>query len=197
MIGLRYFIFNKPFGYLSQFTNEGKYKGLGELKLFPPDVYSIGRLDADSEGLLIITNDKSLNQKLLHPTNEHVRTYHAQVEGNMDEFAINELKRGVLITVNGGYYTTKPCEANVLKEKKIIERNPPIRDRKTIPTSWVELKLTEGKNRQVRKMTAAVGYPTLRLIRVAIENLELGKLQPGQAVEIDKKEIYSMLKIEM
>ena len=190
-----YYILNKPFGYLSQFTKEGRYRGLSDLNLFPPNVYAVGRLDADSEGLLILTDDKALNQLLLKPENEHERTYWAQVEGTADDFACNEMERGVLINVSGGYYKTKPCKARLISSPKLPERQIPIRFRKSVPTSWIEIKLTEGKNRQVRKMTAAVGYPTLRLIRVAIENLELGKLPEGEMKEVNKDEIYKLLNL--
>lgn len=193
----RYYAVYKPFRMLCQFSPEGDKLTLASLGPFQKDVYPVGRLDYDSEGLLILTNDNFLKNKILDPSNSHGRTYCVQVEGNPDQSDIHILESGLIININGNAYKAKPCTAKLISEPNLPERNPPIRFRRNIPTSWIELNLTEGKNRQVRKMTAAVGYPTLRLIRVAIENLELGKLQPGQAVEIDKKEIYSMLKIEM
>lgn len=190
----RYFIIYKPYGMLSQFSKEGNYATLADLFDFPKDVYPLGRLDADSEGLLIITNDKNLNYKLLHPKFKHNRTYLAQVEGAIDNEAIEKLQKGVEININGQPHKTLPAKAKIINApKEIEERNPPIRFRKNIPTSWIELSLAEGKNRQVRKMTAVVGYPTLRLIRIKIENLQLFPLKSGEVKEISKKQIYRLL----
>ena len=169
-------LFNKPFGVLSQFTPEAGHRALDEFG-FPPNVYAAGRLDHDSEGALLLTDDGRLIKKLLDPKFEHPRTYLAQVDGQISQEAVNQLKRGVNIKD----YRTKPCQAEIVEApENLWERVPPIRYRANIPTSWVRLTLTEGKNRQVRRMTAAVGFPTLRLIRVQIGNLPLGDLQPGE-----------------
>lgn len=191
-----YYILNKPYGYLSQFTDEGRFKGLSHLINVASDIYPVGRLDADSEGLLILTNDNTLKNQLLEPANEHTRTYAVQVEGMVDTESISRLKQSVQINVNGKLYKTKPAKnVLILKEVNFPERIPPIRFRKTVPTSWIQLSLTEGKNRQVRKMTAAIGFPTLRLIRVAIEDLHLENINAGEVVEMDKKTIYKLLKL--
>ena len=169
-------IFNKPFGVLSQFTPEAGHRALNEFG-FPPNVYSAGRLDHDSEGALLLTDNGPLIKKLLDPKFEHPRTYLAQVDGQITQEAVNQLKRGV--TIKG--YRTKPCQAEIVDApENLWERVPPIRYRANIPTSWIRLTLIEGKNRQVRHMTAAVGFPTLRLIRVKIGNIPLGDLQPGE-----------------
>ena len=179
---------------LSQFSKEGEHATLADLFDFPKDVYPVGRLDSDSEGLLIITNDKNLNYKLLHPKFKHFRTYLAQVDGAIDIEAIEKLQKGVDIKVNKQVYRTLPAKVKIIDTpKEIEERKPPIRFRKNIPTSWIELSLSEGKNRQVRKMTAIVGYPTLRLIRIKIENLQLFPLKSGEVKEISKNEIYRLL----
>jgi len=183
---------------LSQFSREGDNKALADLKFnFPKDAYPVGRLDSDSEGLLLLTNDKSINHKLLNPKFRHTRTYLAQVEGIFSEEAQRKLEKGVSISVDGKIYQTLPCKVEIINEpNNLPERNPPIRFRKNIPTSFVKISLHEGKNRQVRKMTAAVGFPTLRLIRIAIEKIELGNLQPGEVLEIKKEECYSLLSLK-
>ncbi|MFM8771272.1 MAG: pseudouridine synthase [Candidatus Kapaibacterium sp.] len=162
---------NKPYGVLSQFTPEpgSSYTTLQQFGL-PPEVYPIGRLDADSEGLLLLSDERGLVSRLLKPVNSHERRYWVQVEGIPSEDAIDSLRNGVVIQD----YTTLPCSARILvPEPNFWERNPPIRQRASIPTSWLEMTLTEGKNRQVRRMTAKVGYPTLRLIRVSSGGLNL------------------------
>ena len=169
-------LFNKPFGVLSQFTPESGHPALDTFG-FPPGVYAAGRLDHDSEGALLLTDNGKLIKKLLDPTYEHPRTYLAQVDGQITEEAVRKLSAGV--DIKG--YRTKPCKAEIIAPpENLWPRNPPVRFRKNIPTSWVRLTLIEGKNRQVRHMTAAVGLPTLRLIRVQIGNIALGNLQPGQ-----------------
>lgn len=176
--------FNKPYGVLSQFTKESPdHRTLAEFG-FPKNAYPIGRLDWDSEGLILLSDEKKWNDYLLNPKNEHERTYHAQVEGIATQEAMAKLQKGILIQD----YKTKPCQAALLKDPPYPPRNPPIRFRLKIPTSWIELKLTEGKNRQVRRMTAAVGLPTLRLIRVAIGNFKLGNLASGQWRELNQDE---------
>ena len=178
-------LFNKPFGVLSQFTPEAGHRALDEFG-FPPNVYAAGRLDHDSEGALLLTNDGKLIKKLLDPKFEHPRTYLAQVDGQITQEAVNQLKKGV--TIKG--YRTKPCQAEIVAPpENLWERIPPIRYRANIPTSWVRLTLIEGKNRQVRHSTAAVGFPTLRLIRVQIGNISLGDLQPGEWRVVNEKVI--------
>lgn len=170
--------FNKPYGVLSQFTPDGSpNRTLAEFG-FPGAVYPIGRLDADSEGLLLLSDEPALNAQLLQPVEGHPRVYWAQVERIPSPESLSQLKRGVLI----GGHKTLPCEARLLDPQPtdIAPRNPPIRYRKNVPDCWMELKLVEGKNRQVRRMTAAVGHPTLRLIRVQIGQFRLGDLPAGQ-----------------
>lgn len=169
-------LFNKPFGVLSQFSPEAGHRALNEFG-FPPGVYAAGRLDHDSEGALLLTDNGKLIKKLLDPKFEHPRTYLAQVDGQITEDAIRRLAAGVDIR---GYHT-KPCLAEIaVPPDNLWERTPPVRFRANIPTSWVKLTLIEGKNRQVRHMTAAVGFPTLRLIRIQIGNISLGDLRPGE-----------------
>ncbi len=188
----RYILFHKPYGVLSQFTAEVPgQKTLADFGL-PKAIYAAGRLDADSEGLLLLTDDGALIKKLLEP-GKHERTYLVQVEGIPTDRAVRELENGV--TVQG--YRTLPAKARVLEVgPPLPPRDPPIRVRKSIPTTWMELTLKEGKNRQVRRMTAAVGFPTLRLIRTAIAGLELNALGPGEWKELKApaiSELKSML----
>lgn len=191
---LRYFIIYKPFQVLSQFTSEGGKQTLKDHFAVPPDVYPVGRLDYDSEGLLLLTNDKQLNHRLLDPRFAHEREYWVQVEGNVDEPGIKRLEQGVIITVDGKPYRTKPCKALLFDQPPAVpERNPPIRYRKNVPDSWLKLILTEGKNRQVRKMTAQVGFPTLRLIRYRIEQLTIAQLLPGDMRELSHSVVYTSL----
>lgn len=179
----RYILFNKPYGVLSQFSGEGR-----TLKDFIKvrDVYPVGRLDHDSEGLLLLTNYGELQHRLSDPEFGHPRTYWAQVERLPDEEALRQLAAGV--TIQG--QRTRPAKVRLLpREPDLPARTPPIRFRKNVPTAWIELILTEGRNRQVRRMTAAAGHPTLRLVRVAIGNLQLEGLEPGQWREVRREEI--------
>ncbi len=190
----RYFIIYKPYLTLSQFSKEGSKQTLADFFDVPKDVYPVGRLDYDSEGLLILTNDKQLNHRLLNPMFAHEREYYVQVDGNITKEAIDELSNGVVINVDGKNYRTKKIMAKLFdKEPTVPIRNPPIRFRKEIPAPWISLILTEGKNRQVRKMTAKVGFATLRLIRYRIESIVIGPMQPGEIKELSKKDIYKML----
>ena len=175
----RLIVFNKPYGILSQFTDEGRFKGLAGFG-FPSGVYAAGRLDADSEGLLILTDDGVLQHRIAHPTAKLLKTYWAQVERLPDEAALAALRRGVDLKD----FITLPAEARLIAEPTLWPRSPPIRTRRDIPTSWLEIVIREGKNRQVRRMTAAVGYPTLRLVRVKIGHWGLGNLQPGTWEEL-------------
>jgi 23S rRNA pseudouridine2457 synthase len=190
----RYFIIYKPFQVLSQFTSEDGKKTLKDFFSVTADIYPVGRLDFDSEGLLLLTNDKQLNHRLLNPLFQHEREYWVQVDGIISPTAIEKLEAGVSITVDSRDYQTKKCKAEFFPTPPDVpERIPPIRFRKHIPTSWIRMILTEGKNRQVRKMTAAAGYPTLRLIRVRIGDLKLDELEPGEMRELSKNYIYSKL----
>ena len=172
---------------------DGK-KTLADFFQVPKDVYPIGRLDYDSEGLLLLSNDPSLNIKLLDPSFQHEREYWVQVDGRIDQQAIAQLQKGVSINIDGKKYQTKPCKAFLFENDPILpERVPPIRFRKEIPAPWISLTLTEGKNRQVRKMTAQVGFPTLRLVRYRIENIILGEMKPGDLIQTPQKTILQKL----
>lgn len=179
--------FHKPYGVLSQFTpDQPGQKTLAAFD-FPHDIYPVGRLDMDSEGLLLLSNEKVWNDQLLNPEHAHERIYHVQVEGKATRDAVIRLEKGVVIQG----YKTRACNVKRLNPEPIYPpRHPPIRERKNIPTSWIEMKLTEGKNRQVRRMTASVGFPTLRLIRIAIAKLELGGLEAGKWREIKASELF-------
>ena len=192
---MEYYLIYKPFGILSQFTDEGEKKGLGSVFPFPKDVYPVGRLDADSEGLLILTNDTRLNQRLLHPVHGHPRTYYIQVEGIITDEALRILQDGVTISIDGKKHHTRPALCSRIDTPALPERIPPIRFRKSVPDSWISLTLTEGKNRQVRRMTAAAGFPTLRLVRVRIGALEMENPEPGKVVKMDRDELYDKLQI--
>ena len=187
---LIYLAFNKPYGILSQFTSDKVEETLAQFNL-PKEVYACGRLDKDSEGLLLLTNDGALIERLLNPKNDKVKIYWVQVEKIPSTQALKKLEAGVII----GDYQTKPCKAHLMNPGPIIpERTPPIRTRQNIPTSWIEIELTEGKNRQVRRMTAAIGHPTLRLIRQKMGKLELGDLAVGAHREISIADIESFRK---
>jgi len=170
--------FHKPYGVLSQFTPEpgSKWKTLAEYNL-PRGVYALGRLDADSEGLLLFSDEPGLNTRLLDPAQAHRREYWVQVERIPDDAALARLARGGLEIDD---YRTLPCQVRRLESPpSLAPRDPPIRFRKSVPDAWLALELTEGKNRQVRRMTAAIGHPTLRLVRARIGNFPLGALAPG------------------
>ena len=173
-------LFNKPFQVLSQFTRDGDKRSLADY-IDIPGVYPAGRLDYDSEGLLLLTGDGALQHRISHPKHKLPKTYWVQVEGAPDNAALEQLRRGVAL--NDG--PTLPARARLLHEAALWPRDPPIRQRLSIPTHWLELVISEGRNRQVRRMTAAVGLPTLRLVRVAIGNWRLDALQPGAWRAID------------
>ncbi len=215
--------FHKPYGVLSQFTPDGSPNRTLAGFNFPPGLYAIGRLDADSEGLLLFTDEPGLNTRLLHPRNAHEREYWAQVENIPAQASLARLAAGLLIQG----HRTLPCRARLLDPQPVVtvgddvrsltptgsstlspsneERNvvmhvpiipprtPPIRVRKNIPDAWIALELIEGKNRQVRRMTAAIGHPTLRLIRVRIGQFALGNLPPGQWQELDSDQRQMVL----
>lgn len=195
---LKYYVIYKPFGMLSQFSKEeASNVTLADLKMtFDKDIYPVGRLDKDSEGLLILTNDKNLTDTLLNPQYKHWRTYWVQVEKVPTENAIKHLNKGVLIKVKKRSYKTQPAKVELLKTSpNLPERNPPIRFRKEIPTAWLQISLTEGKNRQVRRMTANVGFPTLRLVRHNIVDLTIANMIPGQIKTLEQAEIYKLLQL--
>lgn len=194
---MSYYIIYKPYKMLSQFTSEHKKKCLSDLDfVFSKDVYSVGRLDENSEGLLILTNDKSLNHRLLKPEFEHKRIYLVQLQGIVTDAALKEIEAGITIALDAGSYVTKPCAA---KKVKVPQNLAPRahQPNETLPTSWIKLTLTEGKYHQVRKMTAGVGFPCLRLIRIAIEDLRIENMQPGEVRELKKDAIYKRLKIAL
>lgn len=189
MLNHRHFIIHKPYGFLSQFKYEGKRKKrkglLGSLHNFPEGTMSIGRLDEDSEGLLLLTTDGKISQAVRSKKVE--KEYYVQVDGIITPEALEILKTGVKIGIKGEKYKTLPCNASILEPKPIFpERTRKIRDDRHGPTSWVSITISEGKFRQVRKMTAAVGFPTLRLIRVRIGDLYLNNLESGGVIEVDK-----------
>ena len=180
-------IFNKPYGVLSQFTREHGHSSLADFDL-PPGVYPAGRLDHDSEGLLLLTSEGSLQARIADPRHKMPKTYWAQVEKEINPEAVSKLRAG-LVLKDG---PTLPCGADLLPDPGLAPRVPPIRFRKTVPTSWAEIILREGRNRQVRRMLAAVGFPVLRLLRRAIGPLTLEGLEPGQWRELTGKEVKSM-----
>jgi 23S rRNA pseudouridine2457 synthase len=179
--------------FLSQFTSHEGKRTLKDFISVPKEVYPVGRLDYDSEGLLILTNDTMLNHRLLHPTYKHEREYWVQVEGSITQQALIELTKGIIISIDGKPYKTLPATAKLFTPYNVQERNPPVRFRKNIPTSWISLSLTEGKNRQVRRMTAKVGFPTLRLIRYRIEKITLNNMKPGDIKELTKQDLFTLL----
>lgn len=192
---MRYILFYKPYEVLSQFSASGNKKTLADFfSTLPKDVYPAGRLDYDSEGLILLTSDKALAHQLTDPRYAHQRTYYVQVEGLITEEAAQKLTAGVDIQIDGIKHRTKPAIATLFEEEPILPpRNPPIRFRKSVPDSWLSLILTEGKNRQVRRMTAAVGFPTLRLVRYAIGGVTIDGMQPGDFIEADKHMLKALL----
>ena len=181
----RHFIIHKPYGYLCQFVCELKKKKLlGELFDFPEGTMAIGRLDEESEGLLLLTTDGQMSEFIRSKKTE--KEYYTQIDGLIDEEALLKLQSGVEIGIRDVKYQTKPCKAFILETNPgFADRSRKIRDDRHGPTCWVSITLTEGKYRQIRKMTAAVGYPTLRLVRVRVGNMLLNNLKPGCVVEVE------------
>ncbi|MEK9137139.1 MAG: pseudouridine synthase [Bacteroidota bacterium] len=187
-----YVLFNKPYGVLSQFTPEAGHRSLKDFGPFPEDVYLVGRLDVDSEGLLLLTNDNEVKHRLTVPKFHHERTYLVQVERIPVDAAIRKLREGVVIEGR----KTLPAGVRLLDDAlNLPDRPVPVRFRKNIPTYWLEMKLREGRNRQVRKMTAAVGHPTLRLVRTHISFLSLDGLHPGEHRSLLQQEISRLKRV--
>jgi len=184
----RLIAFNKPYGVLSQFSKEGEHPTLADY-ISIPDVYPAGRLDRDSEGLLLLTDNGKLQQRISDPKFKKFKTYWVEVEKKPDEEALQKLRDGV--TLKDG--RTRPALVKLIDKPSLWERKPPVRFRKNIPTAWLELSISEGKNRQVRRMTAAVGYPTLRLVRAAVGNIQLDGLELGHWRELDTNQFGSTL----
>lgn len=182
----RYLAFHKPYGVLSQFTPEDGARSLAEFNL-PAGVYPAGRLDKDSEGLLLLTDDGPFINRLLEPRHDKAKTYWVQIERIPTEESLARMRQGLMIQD----YRTLPCQARLMDDPGLPPRDPPIRVRLSVPDCWIEVVLKEGKNRQVRRMTAAIGHPTLRLIRASIGELKLGNLAPGQWKEVTPDEILS------
>ena len=185
MAKTRIVLFNKPYGVMSQFSPSDGKTTLARFSL-PSGIYPAGRLDHDSEGLLLLTDDGGLNHRLTDPRKGHPRTYWVQAERVPDDAALEKLRRGVVLADG----PTLPCQVSRLDPEPLLPpRDPPIRARLNVPTAWLELTLTEGRNRQVRRMTAAVGHPTLRLVRSAIGRLTIGDLEPGKWRWVDRREL--------
>ena len=185
----KYILFYKPYDVLCQFTDPQSQRKTLKDYISVPAVYAVGRLDRDSEGLLLLTNNGKVQHRLSHPRFNHPRTYWVQVERIPDPQALQQLQQGLQIKD----YHTRPAQVKLLSsEPALPPRDPPIRFRKTVPTAWLEMTLTEGRNRQVRRMTAAVGFPTLRLVRVKIAHLHLKGLQPGQWRDLTAEEIKQL-----
>lgn len=197
MTELRYFILNKPYNMLSQFVSPyPHHRLLGDLDFkFPEGTHAVGRLDEFSEGLLILTNDKSLTRRLLHPNKKHTREYIVQVQKEMRDETITQLKNGIQILIKRrGEYTTIPCEVRrIEKPKNLALINKDYLD--TISHTWLEFTLTEGKNRQIRKMCQAVKHKCKRLMRTKIENLDLGELKAGEVLEIERLTFFKKLNL--
>ncbi len=185
----RYLLFHKPFNVLSQFSQDDSGKATLKDFIAVPEVYPVGRLDYDSEGLMLLTSDGALQHRLSHPKFEHPRTYWVQVEHEPHDGDLEPIRNGGLAIQN---YQTKPAQIKIISPPNLPDRHPPIRHRQNIPTSWLAITLTEGRNRQVRRMTAALGFPTLRLVRVQIGSLTLDDLDPGQWRDLTQPELNAL-----
>lgn len=181
------FRFNKPYGVLSQFSDSHDRQTLADF-IEVPNIYAAGRLDRDSEGLLLLTDNGTLQNRISHPSHKLKKTYWVQVDGEISDEAVQQLREGVELKDG----KTLPASAKIIQPPRSLwPRNPPVRYRAEIPTSWIELTISEGRNRQVRRMTAAVGFPTLRLIRYAIGAITLDGLQPGSCAEVDEQSLWN------
>jgi len=189
---LHYIIIYKPFNVLCQFTSPDGKACLADYVTVPKDVYPVGRLDYDSEGLLLLTNDATINHRLLHPLFKHEREYWVQVDGAITDAALQQLQTGLQISVDGKTHRTLPAKAWRLNDPVVPLRQPPIRFRQHIPAPWIALQLNEGKNRQVRKMTAATGFPTLRLIRYRMGSITIQGMQPGDQQQLTKQQVQQL-----
>lgn len=189
----RYLLFYKPYNVICQFTDDSPPEQATRQTLKDyiavANVYPVGRLDQDSEGLMLLTNHGGLQHRLIDPKFQHPRTYWVQVERIPDETALQQLQQGVVIQ---GHQTRPAQVTRLVEEPPLPPRDPPIRYRKQVPTTWLEMTLTEGRNRQVRRMTAAVGFPTLRLVRVQIANLSIAGLSPGQWRDLTAAELQAL-----
>lgn len=189
-VNKKYYLIYKPFRVLSQFTPIDGKNCLADYFSFEKDVYSVGRLDYDSEGLLLLTNDKKLKSYIQEPANNITKQYLVQIDGSFTTEAVSLLEKGIEIKLDSGIYKTKPCKVEILAiEPDLPERIPPVRFRKSIPTAWLKITLAEGKNRQIRKMTAKAGNPALRIVRIKIGHLKLSGLLPGHYRELSKEEL--------
>ena len=187
----RYIALNKPFGVISSFTNAMGKPTLAQY-ISVPNVYPIGRLDYDSEGLILLTDDGRLSHQVAHPSGKIWKSYLVQVERTPSSSTLEQLRRGLVIRKQ----RTRPATVSILQSEPILwPRSPPIRYRKTVPTSWLLIKIHEGRNRQIRRMTAAVGFPTLRLIRIAIGPIHRHNLQPGEWRDLDKNEVMALREV--
>lgn len=189
---LLYFKFFKPFGILSQFTDEDGNPGLNQIISLPKDVYPVGRLDKDSEGLLLLTNDNRLKHKLLDPETASQRTYFVQVDGLITTKALVQMRNPMMLNYKGKMHRTLPAKVEAIDPPTVPERKPAIRYRKDKPTSWISISIGEGKNRQVRKMTAQTGFPTLRLIRVSHGQISLNQMQPAELLKLTEVEVSEL-----
>ena len=190
----KYFLVYKPYMVLCQFTKElPDDVTLADVATFPKDCYPVGRLDKDSEGLLLITNDNNLKKIVSSPKFDKVKTYYVQVEGIPTEAMLNKLRNGVDINVDGKMYHTQKAKVKLIEEPDLPARNPPIRYRASIPTSWLSISISEGKNRQVRKMCASVGYPVLRLVRYSIAGLKYEKLEGRMILQLSNEDVTQHL----
>ncbi len=175
------YLFYKPYNVLSQFTKEhAEHRTLADYLDIEEDVYPVGRLDKDSEGLLLLSNDNKLINRILHPSAEKFKKYVVQLEGEVTAKAVLPLIQGIELRINKKTFTSKPAKVKIIDEPNLPERTPPIRYRKELATSWAEISISEGKKRQVRKMFAAIGFPVLRLVRLEIAEFTLKGLKPGQ-----------------
>ncbi len=192
-----YYRIYKPYGMLSQFTPEGNKPALGSLLKFPLDCYPVGSLETEAEGLLILTNDRKVSQKFLDSKAEHKQTYFVQVDGAITEEAIEKLSIGVEVKIEGKSFNTQPANVKIIEEPKLPSRNPPVRFRKTVPTTWIRITLIESKNKQVRQMASAVGFPALRIVRFAFEKLDIGEMNSGDVMELSRNDVYNKMFYEI